>query len=155
MESTCGAFHQYHNYEVSELEACENLNNAVVEQAVRDMADAVLKIELIKRQKIEHDKTLMELERFFKGKRIGELTNVDPKLLRDAAITQGNYLVWRHDKGCATCSYAKRRKCVHGIRGASNWYAWSHGNHTCYRQLKGKRKPDIDSLPDIEVEVLE
>lgn len=149
MESVYGTYHQYHNYDVSELEACENLNNAVVEQAVRDMADAVLKLEMARRQESAHSRVFMELDRFFKGKRIGELTNVDPKILRDAAVLQGNYMIWRHDKGCRNCTYAKRGKCVHGVKGALNWYDWSHGNHTCYRQLRGNKKPDVESLPDV------
>ena len=78
------------------------------------------------------------------------MTTVDPNLLRDAAIKQGEYMIWKHDKGCSKCGLARAKKCAHGKGGVANWYAWSKGEKTCYRHLKEPYKPDYDSLPVLE-----
>lgn len=145
-----GAFHQYHNFEVSEIEAYENLGNAVIEQAVADMADAILKIEIAHRQEQKYTKQFSDVERFFRSKRIGDMTTVDPNLLRDVAIKQGEYMIWKHDKKCSTCKLARAKKCAHGKGGVANWYAWTKGDHNCPRQLKPPYKPDYDELPVLD-----
>lgn len=145
-----GAYRQYHNYNVSEIQAYENLSNAVIEQAVADMADAIYKIEMGNRQSVKYERQYAEVERFFRSKRIGDLTSVDPNMLREVAINQGQYMIWKHDRGCSKCTLARKKKCAHGKGGVANWYAWSKGDHICPRQLKPPYKPDFDSLPILE-----
>ena len=145
-----GAFHQYGNYEVSELQAYENLSNAIIERAVADMAEAVYKIEIGHRQSEKYTRQFADVDRFFKSNRMADMTTIDPNLLREVAIKQGGYMIWKHDKGCAKCKWARAKKCIHGKGGVANWYAWSKGDHTCYRQLKEPYKPDFDSLPVLE-----
>lgn len=142
----------WHKYEgtVDELTAYENLSNAVIEQAIADMADALVKVEMAARQQQKYQKQFAEVERFFRGKQIGDMTSVDPNLLREVAIKQGQYLIWKHDKGCSKCNLARNKKCKHGKGGAANWFAWDHGDHTCYRQLKEPYKPDYNELPTLD-----
>lgn len=135
---------------VDENTAYENLSNAVIEQAVADMAEAVLKIELGRRQEEKYNRQFAEVERFFRSKRICDMTTVDPGLLRSVAVQQGLYMIWKHDKGCSKCKLARAKKCVHGKGGVANWYAWSKGDHTCFRQLHDEYKPDFDSLPELD-----
>lgn len=135
---------------VDENTAYENLSNAVIEQAVADMADAVLKIEMGRRQEEKYNRQFAEVDRFFRSKRICDMTTVDPNLLRNVAVQQGSYLIWKHDRGCSKCKYARSKKCIHGKGWAANWYAWSKGDHTCYRQLKEPYKPDYNELPTLD-----
>ena len=136
--------------DISELQAYENLSNAIIEQAVADMADAVLKIELARRNEQKYEKVFLETDRFFRSDLIRNMTAVDPQFLKQIAATQGTYLIWTHGKGCSKCSFARAQKCKHGKGGVANWYAWGKGDHTCFRQLKEPYKPDPDSLPVLE-----
>ena len=135
-----GAFHQYGNYEVSELQAYENLSNAIIEQAVSDMAEAVFKIESGHKQVEKYEQQLAEVERFFKSDWVRDMTSVDPNLLREVAIKQGQYMMWKSERGCSKCKLAKSQKCKHGKGGVANWYAWSKGDHRCQRQLNWKER---------------
>lgn len=144
------ALNQYHGYEVSDIQAYENLSNAIIEQAVADMAEAVYKIEIGHRQAEKYTRQFSEVDRFFKSNRIADMTTVDPNLLREVAIKQGGYMIWKHDKGCAKCKWARAKKCIHGKGGVANWYAWSKGDHTCFRQLHNEYKPDYDTAPVLE-----
>lgn len=150
MEERQYSWHKYDDAAVSDIEAYENLSNAVIEQAVADMAEAVYKIEISNRQSEKYERQFAEVERFFKSKRIGDLTTVSPDLLRDAAIQQGRYMIWKHDRCCKKCKYARAKKCIHGKGGVANWYAWSKGDHTCYKKLNEPYRPDFDELPELE-----
>lgn len=135
----------------SENECYENLANAVVEQAVADMANAVMRKELANREISEADNTIVRCASFFSGELLKSYTSVDGEVLTNAAIQQGHYLVWKHDRGCSRCKFAKSRKCAHGQGGAGNWYAWSKGERTCMytdKQIR-KNKPNVDELPDV------
>jgi hypothetical protein len=135
----------------SENECYENLANAVVEQAVADMANAVMRKELASRDISEADSTFVRCANFFSGELLKSYTSVDGEILTNAAIQQGHYLVWKHDRGCSRCKFAKSRKCAHGQGGAGNWYAWSKGERTCMytdKQIR-KNKPNVDELPDV------
>ena len=129
---------QYHGYDVSELQAYENLSNAVIEQAVADMAEAVFKIESGHKQVEKYEQQFAEVERFFKSDWVKDLTSVDPNLLREVSIQQGQYMMWKSDRGCSKCKLARSGKCNHGKGGVANWYAWSKGDHCCPRQLSWK-----------------
>lgn len=135
------ALSQYHGYEVSELQAYENLSNAIIEQAVADMADAVFKIESGHKQIEKYEQQFAEVERFFKSDWVKDLTSVDPNLLREVAIQQGQYTMWKHERGCSRCKLARSGKCDHGKGGVANWYAWSKGDHRCPYQLSYKHSP--------------
>ncbi len=126
----------------SENEAYENLANAVIERAVADMADAVMRKELAERQIVESNKTFAECAKFFSSDRFRDMTNVQGSLLMDAAIKQGKYLVWKHDRGCSRCRYKRSTSCHHGKGGASNWYAWDKGDKNCllYQSKIAKEK---------------
>ena len=76
------------------------------------------------------------------------MTAVSSEIVLDAAIKQGKYLVWKHDRGCSGCKYARNKKCIHGKGGAANWYAWSKGERTCLLTNK-KKKPDLSEMPDV------
>lgn len=134
----------------SEKECFENLSNAIIEQAIADMANAVMRRELSDRDVISANKTFVECAKFFSGDYIKTLTKVDPGLIMDAAIKQGHYMVWKHDRGCSKCKYARSKKCPHGKSGAANWYAWSKGERTCIYTDKTVRanKPDVAEMPD-------
>ena len=149
MEDKKNGWHKF-NMDMSELTAYENLSNAVIEQAVADMAEAILKIEMARRQERKYENQFLETSRFFQGELIRNLTEVDPTLLRQVAAKQGNYMIWKHDKGCSKCKWARNKKCIHGKGGVANWYAWSRGDHTCYRQLHDENRPDYDSLPTLD-----
>lgn len=115
----------------NENECYEDLANAIIEQAVADMADAVMRKEMAERQIVESNKTFAECAKFFSSDRFQDMTNVRGDLLVDAAIKQGKYLVWKHDRGCSKCKYAKNKTCLHGKGGAANWYAWDKGERNC------------------------
>ena len=132
---------QYHGYEVNELQAYENLSNAIIEQAVADMADAVFKIESGHKQIDKYEQQFAEVERFFKSDWVKDLTSVDPNLLREVAIQQGQYMMWKSDRGCSKCKLGRSGKCDHGKGGVANWYAWSKGDHRCQFQLNYKHRP--------------
>jgi hypothetical protein len=132
----------------TEMEAVENLNNAVIEQAVADMAYAVMKKELAERAIFEAEKVFVECTNFFNGAQIKNTTSVPGKILLDAAIQQGHYLTWKHDRGCAKCKYGRNRKCRHGQGGVANWNEWSKGGRTCLLTNK-KQKPDLSEMPDV------
>ena len=138
------------NDRIPENEAYENLANAVVEQAVADMANAVMRKELANREMSEADNTFANCANFFSGELLKSYTSVDGEILTNAAIQQGHYLVWKHDRGCSRCKFAKSRKCAHGQGGASNWYAWSKGERTCmYTDRKIRANlPKVNDLPD-------
>lgn len=115
----------------SENECYENLSNAVIQQAVADMADAVMRKELAERQIAESNKIFAECAKFFSSDKYRDMTTVRGEIVLDAAIKQGKYLVWKHDRGCSHCKYARNKQCNHGKGGAANWYAWSKGERTC------------------------
>lgn len=131
----------------SENECYENLSNAVIQQAVADMAEAVYKKELAERQIVDSNITLAECVKFFSSDQYRDMTAVSSEIVLDAAIKQGKYLVWKHDRGCSGCKYARNKKCIHGKGGAANWYAWSKGERTCLMTNK-KQKPDLSEMPD-------
>ena len=81
MEDKKKGWHKY-DMDMSELTAYENLSNAVIEQAVADMADAILKVEMARRQERKYEKMFLETDRFFRSDMIRNMTDVDPKLLR-------------------------------------------------------------------------
>lgn len=126
----------------SENECYENLSNAVIQQAVADMADAVMRKELAERQIAESNKTFAECAKFFSSDKYRDMTTVRGEIVLDAAIKQGKYLVWKHDRGCSHCKYARNKQCKHGKGGAANWYAWYNGDKTCllYNSYKAKSK---------------
>ena len=126
----------------SENECYENLSNAVIQQAVADMADAVMRKELAERQIVESNKIFAECAKFFSSDKYRDMTTVNGEIVLDAAIKQGKYLVWKHDRGCSRCKYAKNKQCKHGKGGAANWYAWYNGDKTCllYKSDKAKSK---------------
>ena len=149
MEERTYSWHKFTDG-ISEQEAYENLSNAVIQQAVADMAEAVYKIESGHRQVEKYERQFADVERFLKSNRIKDMTTADPNLLREVAIKQGQYMTWKHDRGCSKCKLAKSQKCKHGKVGVANWYAWSKGDHTCFRQLKPPYKPDYDELPVLD-----
>ena len=128
----------------SENECYENLSNAVIQQAVADMADAVYRKELAERQIVESNKTFAECVKFFSSDKYRDMTTVSGEIVLDAAIKQGKYLVWKHDRGCSRCKYAKNKQCKHGKGGAANWYSWDKGDRNCFwyqsKKAIGKRK---------------
>lgn len=126
----------------SENECYENLSNAVIQQAVADMAEAVYKKELAERQIVDSNITLAECVKFFGSDQYRDMTAVSSEIVLDAAIKQGKYLVWKHDRGCRHCKYARNKSCAHGKGGAANWYAWYNGDKTCllYKSEKAKSK---------------
>ena len=126
----------------SENECYENLSNAVIQQAVADMAEAVYKKELAERQIVDSNITLAECVKFFSSDQYRDMTTVSSEIVLDAAIKQGKYLVWKHDRGCRHCKYARNKSCAHGKGGAANWYAWYNGDKTCllYKSEKAKSK---------------
>ncbi len=132
----------------SENECYENLSNAVIQQAVADMAEAVYKKELAERQIVDSNITLAECVKFFSSDQYRDMTAVSSEIVLDAAIKQGKYLVWKHDRGCSGCKYARNKKCKHGKGGAANWYGWSKGERTCLLTNK-KKKPDLSEMPDV------
>lgn len=138
------ALSQYHGYEVSELQAYENLSNAVIEQAISDMAEAVFKIESGHKQIDKYEQQFAEVERFFKSDWVRDLTSVDPNLLREVAIQQGQYMMWKSDRGCSKCKLARSGKCNHGKGGVANWYAWSKGDHCCPRKLNWNKRSKLN-----------
>ena len=127
----------------SENECYENLSNAVIQQAVADMADAVMRKELAERQIVESNKTFAECVKFFSSDKYRDMTTVSGEIVLDAAIKQGKYLVWKHDRGCSRCKYAKNKQCKHGKGGAANWYAWDKGDRNCFwyqrKNIKAER----------------
>lgn len=127
----------------SENECYENLSNAVIQQAVADMADAVYRKELAERQIVESNKTFAECVKFFSSDKYRDMTTVSGEIVLDAAIKQGKYLVWKHDRGCSRCKYAKNKQCKHGKGGAANWYAWDKGDRNCFwyqrKNIKAER----------------
>ena len=127
----------------SENECYENLSNAVIQQAVADMADAVMRKELAERQIVESNKTFAECAKFFSSDKYRDMTTVNGEIVLDAAIKQGKYLVWKHDRGCSRCKYAKNKQCKHGKGGAANWYAWDKGDRNCFwyqrKNIKAER----------------
>lgn len=127
----------------SENECYENLSNAVIQQAVADMADAVMRKELAERQIAESNKTFAECVKFFSSDQYRDMTAVSGEIVLDAAIKQGKYLVWKHDRGCNRCKYAKNKQCKHGKGGAANWYAWDKGDRNCFwyqrKNIKAER----------------
>ena len=127
----------------SENESYENLSNAVIQQAVADMADAVMRKELAERQIVESNKTFAECVKFFSSDKYRDMTTVSGEIVLDAAIKQGKYLVWKHDRGCSRCKYAKNKQCKHGKGGAANWYAWDKGDRNCFwyqrKNIKAER----------------
>lgn len=127
----------------SENECYENLSNAVIQQAVEDMADAVYRKELAERQIVESNKTFAECVKFFSSDKYSDMTTVSGEIVLDAAIKQGKYLVWKHDRGCSRCKYAKNKQCKHGKGGAANWYAWDKGDRNCFwyqrKNIKAER----------------
>ena len=127
----------------SENECYENLSNAVIQQAVADMADAVMRKELAERQIVESNKTFAECVKFFSSDKYRDMTMVSGEIVLDAAIKQGKYLVWKHDRGCSRCKYAKNKQCKHGKGGAANWYAWDKGDRNCFwyqrKNIKAER----------------
>lgn len=127
----------------SENECYENLSNAVIQQAVADMADAVYRKELAERQIVESNKTFAECAKFFSSDKYRDMTTVRGEIVLDAAIKQGKYLVWKHDRGCSRCKYAKNKQCKHGKGGAANWYAWDKGDRNCFwyqrKNIKAER----------------
>ena len=127
----------------SENECYENLSNAVIQQAVADMAEAVYKKELAERQIVESNKTFAECVKFFNSDKYRDMTTVSGEIVLDAAIKQGKYLVWKHDRGCSRCKYAKNKQCKHGKGGAANWYAWDKGDRNCFwyqrKNIKAER----------------
>lgn len=139
-----------HSEQKSENECYEDLANAIIEQAVADMANAVYKKELAERQIYEADKTITECSQFLCGDQIKDLTEIRSEILVDAAIKQGHYLAWKHDRGCSRCKFAKNKKCIHGKGGAANWYEWSKGNKTClYTSNKFRRNlPKVEQMQD-------
>lgn len=126
----------------SENECYEDLSNAVIQQAVADMADAVMRKELAERQIAESNKIFAECAKFFISDKYRDMTTVRGEIVLDAAIKQGKYLVWKHDRGCSHCKYARNKQCDHGKGGAANWYAWYNGDKTCllYNSYKAKSK---------------
>lgn len=132
----------------SENECYENLSNAVIQQAVADMAEAVYKKELAERQIVDSNITLSECVKFFSSDQYRDMTAVSSEIVLDAAIKQGKYLVWKHDRGCSGCKYARNKKCIHGKGGAANWYGWSKGERNCLLTNK-KKKPDLSEMPDV------
>lgn len=126
----------------SENECYEDLANAIIQQAISDMADAVMRKELAERQIAESDKTFAKCAKFFSSDHYRDLTTVSSETVLDAAIKQGKYLVWKHDRGCRHCKYARNKSCAHGKGGAANWYAWYNGDKTCllYKSDKAKSK---------------
>ena len=141
MEDKKNGWHKF-NMDMSELTAYENLSNAVIEQAVADMADAVMRKELAERQIAESNKIFAECAKFFSSDKYRDMTTVRGEIVLDAAIKQGKYLVWKHDRGCRHCKYARNKQCNHGKGGAANWYAWYNGDKTCllYKSDKAKSK---------------
>ncbi len=131
----------------SENECYEDLSNAVIERAVADMADAVYRKELAERQIAESDKTFAECVKFFGSDQFQDMTNVRGDLLVDAAIKQGKYLVWKRDRGCSRCKYAKNKACPHGKGGSENWYAWDKGDRNCffYKRKKQSNTEGVDA----------
>ena len=127
----------------SENECYENLSNAVIQQAVADMADAVYRKELAERQIAESSKIFAECAKFFSSDKYRDMTTVRGEIVLDAAIKQGKYLVWKHDRGCGRCKYAKNKQCKHGKGGAANWYAWDKGDRNCFwyqrKNIKAER----------------
>ena len=127
----------------SENECYENLSNAVIQQAVADMADAVMRKELAERQIAESSKIFAECVKFFSSDKYRDMTTVSGEIVLDAAIKQGKYLVWKHDRGCSRCKYAKNKQCKHGKGGAANWYAWDKGDRNCFwyqrKNIKAER----------------
>ena len=130
MEDKKNGWHKF-NMDMSELTAYENLSNAVIEQAVADMADAVMRKELAERQIAESNKIFAECAKFFSSDKYRDMTTVRGEIVLDAAIKQGKYLVWKHDRGCSHCKYARNKQCNHGKGGAANWYAWDKGDRNC------------------------
>ena len=141
MEDKKNGWHKF-NMDMSELTAYENLSNAVIEQAVADMADAVMRKELAERQISESNKIFAECAKFFSSDKYRDMTTVRGEIVLDAAIKQGKYLVWKHDRGCSHCKYARNKQCNHGKGGAANWYAWYNGDKTCllYKSYKARSK---------------
>ena len=127
----------------SENECYENLSNAVIQQAVADMADAVMRKELAERQIAESSKIFADCAKFFSSDKYRDMTTVRGEIVLDAAIKQGKYLVWKHDRGCSRCKYAKNKQCKHGKGGAANWYAWDKGDRNCFwyqrKNIKAER----------------
>ena len=127
----------------SENECYENLSNAVIQQAVADMADAVMRKELAERQIAESNKTFAECAKFFSSDKYRDMTTARGEIVLDAAIKQGKYLVWKHDRGCNRCKYAKNKQCKHGKGGSANWYAWDKGDRNCFwyqrKNIKAER----------------
>ena len=127
----------------SENECYENLSNAVIQQAVADMADAVMRKELAERQIAESNKIFAECAKFFSSDKYRDMTTVRGEIVLDAAIKQGKYLVWKHDRGCRHCKYARNKQCKHGKGGAANWYAWDKGDRSCFwyqrKNIKAER----------------
>lgn len=115
----------------SENECYEDLSNAVIERAVADMAEAVMRKELAERQIVESNKVFAECTAFFASDQYRDMTSVSGDLVLNAAIKQGKYLVWKHDRGCSHCKYARNKSCKHGVGGAVNWYAWEKGERNC------------------------
>lgn len=115
----------------------EQLSNAIVIQAVDDLADALFQKHEAEESLRAAQSMITDCETFFAGDWYAALSSVDPATLQEVAKQQADYMIWQKKTGCS--GKCKFTDCPHRAKKA-HWYAWTKGDKTCLKRESEKKK---------------
>ena len=132
----------------------EGFASAIVEQAHRDYIEALLLENKAMRILKKASELKSSVLTFYGTDWYYALTKLDPAELLRVARIQADYLLWKRNKWCSSCTKSEK-ECVHRAAGCTNWKHWDKGYRICMREeekknAKGAKQTEPDEPDELD-----